>query len=150
MGKPIVRRRAVPMFYSRGNVYDSAFFDFDGFFSLFLIISAAANSYQYLSAARFGMVNMPIISALRLEGNIEDFDLGIGNPSQITLSRKIFCIGVIWFANREHYGFRVCFFFGFRGGAVGPYRFCQIKRRSGFWPTCIKCVVSDYCGNLRL
>ena len=70
MLQPTVFGRAVPMFDVRRNDHDVSGFDLANGFSFFLIVSFAENDDEDLTAARFCVVNMPIISARRLESDV--------------------------------------------------------------------------------
>ena len=50
----------MPVFYFCRDVDAVAWFQFDGFFSLFLIVSTSCNTYEDLSSAVLCMVNMPV------------------------------------------------------------------------------------------
>ena len=69
MGKPTVRSGSVPVLYFRRDVDYIAGVQFFGGLAPFLIVSASCCTKQDLSAA---MVDMPVVPAARLKGDIGD------------------------------------------------------------------------------
>lgn len=63
------------MLYSGGNVNGVAGQKDLCLFTPFLIIPFSCNADKYLTAALFGIVNMPVVPAAGLKGDIENTDL---------------------------------------------------------------------------
>ena len=74
MGEPAVSFGSVPVLYFRRDRDDSPRLQAHRLFPLFLIPAAPGCADQDLSAAGFGMVNMPVVAAARLEGDVREED----------------------------------------------------------------------------
>ena len=68
MGKPTVFRCAMPVLRFGGNEHHIARVKFPCFLAPLLIPTPAIGAEQDLSAAAFGVVDMPVIPASRLKG----------------------------------------------------------------------------------
>ena len=75
MSEPGILRRAVPMLYFSGNIDERTRRHLHGILPPFLIVAASADTNQQLTAAVFGVVNMPVIDATGLKGYIENRNL---------------------------------------------------------------------------
>ena len=70
MRKPAVLFGAVPVLDVSRNGNNRARFKADRFTALFLVPSASGRTYKQLASSLFGFMNVPVISAARLKGNI--------------------------------------------------------------------------------
>ena len=70
MGKPTVRFGPMPVLHFRRDDDDCARLQADRFFSFFLIPSASGRTDENLTAAGFGMMDVPVVAAARLKGDI--------------------------------------------------------------------------------
>lgn len=64
MGKPAVRRSAVPVLYTGHNVDHIAGVQFLRLFALFLIVTAPGHADKDLSAAFVRLVDVPVVTAV--------------------------------------------------------------------------------------
>ena len=65
MAEPAVGRGAVPVLYAGRDIDSVAGIQLNGILALLLIIAAAGNAYEDLSAAAFGVVDMPVVGKLK-------------------------------------------------------------------------------------
>lgn len=105
MGKPAIRCGSMPMLYARRNIHHITGVKLLGFLSPLLIVSPSAYTYQNLPAAGGCMMNMPVIPASRLKGNIENSHLLCGKGSQVALPDKILGKPVIWLSFSKNISF---------------------------------------------
>ena len=75
MGKPAVRRSAVPVLYTGHNVDHIAGVQLLRLFAPFLIVAPACHADEDLPAALVRLVDMPVVAAAGFKGYIEYFDL---------------------------------------------------------------------------
>lgn len=75
MGKPAIWCCAVPVLYTWLNVDAITWLHLDGILAPFLVVPAAGDTNQNLSAALIGMVSMPVVTAAWLKSHIEYFHL---------------------------------------------------------------------------
>ena len=75
VAEPAVGRGAVPVLYAGRDIDSVAGIQLNGILALLLIIAAAGNAYEDLSAAAFGVVDMPVVASARLEGDVINADL---------------------------------------------------------------------------
>lgn len=103
MGKPTVLFRAVPVLYSRGDSHDIAGLEALRRFALFLIPALAVNADEELSAAALRIVDMPVIAAAGLEGDIYEKHrfARVGERIEIALTDKVLRIGIVGLAQPE-------------------------------------------------
>ena len=62
----------MPVLDAFGNVHHIAGMKLAGFLTQFLVPAATADADQYLTAALAGMMDMPVVPAAGLKGDIED------------------------------------------------------------------------------
>lgn len=93
----------MPMLDIRRNIHNIAGQHFYSFLAPFLIISSSGNTNQNLSATVFCFMNMPIVSAFRLKGYIENTNLVFRNRGEKTLSAEILCKVVIRLTNWKYH-----------------------------------------------
>lgn len=86
--------RSVPMLNTDGNVYYVSQVKLLRFLSPFLIISLSGKTDEDLSSAFIRVMDMPVISAARLKGYVENADLFCGNRSQVALSDTGFMLNI--------------------------------------------------------
>ena len=89
--EPRVFLCSVPVFHFCRDGDDGAGSHLDGFFTPFLIPATAGNANQHLHLL---VVNVPVVAATRLEGDVHDATTDI---CQITLTDEILSVR-IWFA----------------------------------------------------
>ena len=75
MAEPAVRSRTMPVLDFGRNIDAIARFHFDRRLAFFLIITASGNANNDLTAAVFGMMDVPIVAAARFEGDVVNSDL---------------------------------------------------------------------------
>lgn len=138
MRKPAVVRGAVPMLDAGGNGNDGSGRHLDQRVPPGLIIVAAADANQYLPAVFLCLMDMPMIPAARLEGDVVDWEPGSGNEREIASAFEILRIDVIRRTDREKDRFLICVFLGERRVRRCPDVFCQAERRPGFRPAGVK------------
>ena len=145
MGKPAVRRSAVPVLYTGHNVDHIAGVQLLRLFAPFLIVTAPGHADKDLSAAFVRLVDVPVVTAAGFKGHIEDFDLLRGDRRKIALPAEILCETVIGRAEGEDHTVLVQLLFisVFR---ICPDVFCHAECCPCFRPTRIKCGV---CQDLR-
>ncbi len=90
MLEPAVSGGTMPVFDTLGNVHNVAGMKLAGFLFLFLVPAAAADADQHLPAALTGVMDMPVVPAAGLKGNIEDRHLRSGERSQVRYSYFLF------------------------------------------------------------
>ena len=95
MGKPAVRRSAVPVLYTGHNVDHIAGVQLLRLLTPFLIVAAPGHADKDLSAAFVRLVDVPVVTAAGFKGHIEDFDLLRGDRRKIALPAEILCETVI-------------------------------------------------------
>ena len=103
VGKPAVFCGTMPMLHVGRNMDDCAGEDFLRRLSFLLIPATSGYTYQHLSAALCGVVRVPVVTATRLKGNIEERYLTVGYLCQITVAFEIFGVSCVGFANREYH-----------------------------------------------
>ena len=101
MGKPAVRRSAVPVLDTGHNVDHIAGVQLLRLLAPFLIVAPACHADEDLPAALVRLVDMPVVAAAGFKGHIEDFDLLRGNRCKIALPAEILCKAVIGCADGE-------------------------------------------------
>ncbi len=74
---------AVPVLYFRGNVHYVPGAKLPGFFIPLLIPAPALGTEQYLPAAGLGVVDVPEVSASRLEGDIKNLNARLAQGRQV-------------------------------------------------------------------
>ena len=136
----------MPVFDFGGDVDAVAGVEFYRVFAPFLVVAATGDADEYLAAAGFGVVDVPVIAAGGLEGDVEDADLAGGYGGEVALADEVFCEGVVWLSDGEHHG---CFVFCFGiDGSVGgfvyvPDFFGEVKYGPAFWPSGVEGYVGD-------
>lgn len=83
------------------NMDDCAWEDFLRRLAFLLIPATSGYTYQHLSATLCGVVRMPVVTAARLKGNVEERYLTIRYLCQITVAFEVFGVSCVGFANRE-------------------------------------------------
>ena len=137
MGKPAVRRSAVPVLDTGHNVDHIAGVQLLRLFAPFLIVTAPGHADKDLSAAFVRLVDVPVVAAAGFKGHIEDFDLRRGDWRKIALPAEILCKAVIGCADGEDHTALVQLLFV---GAflVCPDVLCHAECRPSLGPTRIK------------
>ena len=145
MGKPAVRRSAVPVLYTGHNVDHIAGVQFLRLFAPFLIVTAPGHADKDLPAALVRLVDMPVVAAAGFKGYIEYFDLRRGNRRKIALPAEILCETVIGRSDGKYHTVLMTLLFV---GAflVCPDVLCHAECCPCLRPTRIKCGV---CQDLR-
>lgn len=142
-GKPAVFGCTVPMLHVGRNMDDCAGEDFLRRLSFLLIPATSGYTYQHLSAALCGVVRMPVVTAARLKGNVEERYLTVRYLCQITVAFEVFGVSYVGFANREYYLALESSLGVFAFHVFVPYLLCQIEGSLGLWPTCVEGDVSN-------
>ena len=93
----------MPVLDLRGNVHHIARVQLPRRFVLFLIVAPACHANKDLSTALCGMVDVPVVPAARLKGDIENVYLRGGQGCQIAFSAEIGGKTVVGCADGEHY-----------------------------------------------
>ena len=104
MREPAVGRRAVPVLYAGRDIHHIAGVQFLRRLPPLLIIAAARHADQYLSAAIFRVMNVPVVAAARLEGHVEHLNLLRGNWREVAFADEILAEAVIGRADGENHG----------------------------------------------
>ena len=115
------------MLYVGRNMDDCAGEDFLRRLSFLLIPATSGYTYQHLAAALCGVVRVPVVTATRLKGNIEERYLTNRYFRKVTIALEIFGVSGVGFANREDHlalenGLGVLAFH-----VLIPYLLCQIE-----------------------
>ena len=100
---PAVGRSTMPVLHVRGDVHHVTGDDLAGLFAPFLIPALAVGDEQDLAAALGRMVDVPVVAAAGLEGDVGD-ELGllwVGQRVQIRAAREVLRIGVVGGAGAE-------------------------------------------------
>ena len=100
--KPAVGCRSVPMLDPSGDVDDVARQHLYGGFALLLIPSASGHAHQHLSSALGGVVDVPVVAAARLEGDVGERYLLGGHTCQIAPAGEVLCVGRVGLADGEY------------------------------------------------
>lgn len=82
------RAQHVPVLYFGRNVHYTARSHLHSIFAPLLVITMTAHAYQYLTAAAFRMVNMPVISAAGFKCHIEECNLIGRQRGKVALPEK--------------------------------------------------------------
>ena len=93
----------MPVFYVGRNVDNITWQDFYDRLSFLFIQTYTCNTDKNLSTTLGCVMNMPVVSAGRFKGNIEDTDLFCRYRCKITLFGEVFCVGFIVLAHREEH-----------------------------------------------
>ena len=101
--KPAVGLCAVPVPDIGGNHDHAARRETDRRLALLLIPALAGRADEQLAAAPGGVMDVPVVAAARLEGNIVNGNLLAGNSCQLTVAFEILGIGGVWLANGENH-----------------------------------------------
>ena len=127
VGKPAVFCGTMPMLHVGRNMDDCAWEDFLRRLAFFLIPATSGYAYQHLSATLCGVVRVPVVTATRLKGNIEERYLTVGYLCQITITLEVFGVSGVGFANREYHLTLECSLGIFSFHVLVPYLLCQIE-----------------------
>ena len=101
-------RRSVPVLHIRRDVDDIARKHLHGRLAFFLIPAPAGYADQHLPAAFRGVVNVPVVAASRLEGDIVERYLFLGYRSQIAVADEILRVCGVRFADGEYHFLLEC------------------------------------------
>ena len=129
MAEPAIRRCAVPVFYACRDVDAVARFHLDGFFALFLIITASGNADEDLSAAALCVVDMPVVAAVNWTPYSQSLVVTGFNGIHV-------CALCELFVTSSFARLFLCF-------VLVPNLFCKVEHCPAFWPACIECYVGD-------
>ena len=138
MGKPAIRRCSMPVLYPCRNIHNIPREQLLRPLSPFLIKPLAADANQNLTAAVFGMMDVPVVAAPRFKGHVVDSHLLCGKRGQIALPDKILRESVIRLANGKNHGICMGRFLIVRGCFFFPYFLCHAESRPCFRPTGVK------------
>jgi len=95
MREPAIRCCAVPVLYANRDIYHIAGAQLLCRFAPFLIVTSSGHTDEDLSAAAFGVMNVPVVAATGFKGHIVNTDLLRRKRCEIALPDKIFRKGVI-------------------------------------------------------
>lgn len=125
------------------NMDDCAGEDFLRRLSFLLIPATSGYTYQHLPAALCGVVRVPVVTATRLKGNIEERYLAVRYLCQITVAFEVFGVSGVRFANREEHLALESSLSVFAFHVLIPYLLCQIEGSLGFRPAGVEGDVGD-------
>ena len=147
MGEPAVRRGAVPVLHLSGDVHHVAGLQRPGGLALLLIPAAAGHADQNLAAAALCVVDVPVVAAARLEGDVAHPHLAGGEGRKVALAHKVPGVGVVGRANGEHH---LALMAGLFVGALlfGPHVLRHAEGRPRFGPAGVKGRVGENFGDL--
>ena len=111
--------------------------------AFFLIPAASGYAYQHLPAALCGVVRVPVVTATRLKGYVEERYLTVGYLCKIAFAFEVFGVSGVRFANREEHLALESSLGVFAFHVLVPYLLCQIEGSPGLWPTCVEGDVGD-------
>ena len=136
------------MFYVRRNVDDRTGQNLLRGLALLLIPTTTGNAYEHLSAAFRGFMDMPVVAATRLESNVRERNLRVGDTGEIAFALKVFGVCGVRLTNRKYHFLLKAFFFSCRICRVSPdlLRYAESRPRIG--PAGIKGSLCQQCGNL--
>ena len=143
VGKPAVFCGTMPMLHVGRNMDDCAWEDFLCRLSFLLIPATSGYTYQHLPATLCSVVRVPVVTATRLKGNIEERYLTVGYFRQITVAFEVLGISGVGFANREYHLALECSLGVFSFHIFVPYLLCQIESSPCLWPTGVEGDVGD-------
>ena len=143
VGKPAVFCSTVPMLHVGRNMDDCAWENLLCRLAFFLIPAASGYAYQHLAAALCGVVRVPVVTATRLKGNIEERYLTIRYFRKITVALEVFGVSGVRLTDRENHlalecSFRIVAFY-----ILAPHFLSQIECCPGFWPAGVQGDVGD-------
>ncbi len=149
VGKPAVGSRAVPVLHVGGDVDDRAGQDFLCRLAFLLVPAASGYADQHLSAALRGLVDVPVVAAAWLEGDVGKRHLCVRDTGQVAVAREVAAVGRVRFADGENHR-SLEGGFGVRGGrVVGPYVLGQAEGCPCLGPSGVEGDVGDNFGDLR-
>lgn len=102
MGKPAVAGSTVPVLDVGRDMDHRARQNLYGSLTFLLILAAACDAYQHLTAALGGLMDVPVVAAGRLECNVGKGNLRITHAGKIALAGEIAGIGSVGFAHGEY------------------------------------------------
>lgn len=143
VGEPAVFCSTMPMLYVGWNMDDCAWENLLCRLAFFLIPVASGNTYQHLPTALCGVVRVPVVTATRLKGYVEERYLTVGYFCKITVAFEIFGISGVRFANREDHLALECSLDIFAFHVLAPNLLCQIEGSPDFRPTSVEGDVGD-------
>ena len=126
----------MPVFDAGSNIDYIAGVQFLRLFAPFLIVAPSGHADEDLSAALISLMDMPVIPAARLKGDIEDPHLAGGEGRQIALSGEILGKAVVGVTDGEYHAVLVCLFF--IAGILCPDLLGHTEGRPCFGPSCIE------------
>lgn len=145
--EPRVLCSSVPVLYIGGNVNYRAREYLDGGLALFLIPASAGNSDKHLAASALGAVDVPIIAAAGLEGDIGKWNLRIADGSKVAVADEILGISGVGIANGEDHLLLELFLGRRGGGLVLPHLGGKAESSPGLGPAGVECYVGDGFGD---
>ena len=148
MREPAIRCCAVPVLYANRDIYHIAGAQFLCRFAPFLIVTSTSHTNEDLSAAAFGVMNVPVVTAAGFKGHIVNTDLLRRKRCEIALSDKVFRKGVIGCADGKDH-FILMFGFCVGGIVLRPYLLCHTEGRPRLGPARIKCRMGQDLRNFR-
>ena len=148
MGKPAVGGCAVPVLHIGGDMDHGAGQNLLRGLTLLLIPSAAGDADQHLTATLGGLVDVPVVAAAGLEGDIRHLHLLARDGRQIAVADEILGIGSVGLADGEDHlalegGLGIAL-----GGRFGPHLLGQTESRPRLRPAGVEGYVGDDLGGL--
>ena len=147
--EPAVGCRSMPMLDIRGDVNDRTGQDPYGGLALLLIPTLTSYADKHLSASFGRAMDVPVVTTARLEGDIVDNHLVVGDGGEVAVADKIAGESCVRFPDRENHlllesglGVFACEF-------LVPDLFSQPECCPCFGPTGIKTNVGEDLGDLR-
>ena len=129
MGKPAIRRSAVPVLDAGGNVDNIARVQLLRLFAPFLIVTAPGHADEDLPAALVRLVDMPVVAALNWTPYSQSLVVTGFNGIHV-------CALCELFVTSSFARLFLCF-------VLVPNLFCKVEHCPAFWPACIECYVGD-------
>ena len=128
----------MPVLDSRRDVHHITRMQHLGLLAPFLIAAPASHTDQDLTTAFVGMVDVPVIPASRLKGDIEYPYLTGGEGGKLALAGKILGKAIVGAANGEHHSVGVSLFATVRRISLAPDLLCHAEGCPRFRPARIK------------
>ncbi len=137
MREPAIGCSTVPVLDLRGNVHHIARMQLQRSFAPFLIVAPACHADKDLPATLCGMVDVPVVPAARLKGDVVNANLCGGQGCQIAFSAEILCKTVVGCTDGKHH-FTLVLCLGILCSVLCPDFLGHAESRPRLGPTCIK------------
>ena len=129
MREPAIRCSTVPVLDAHRDIYHIAGAQLLCRFAPFLIITSTSHTDEDLSAAAFGVMNVPVVTALNWTPYSQSLVVTGFNGIHV-------CALCELFVTSSFARLFLCF-------VLVPNLFCKVEHCPAFWPACIECYVGD-------